>query len=306
MRLPSSKELKREGKMTMGKTMPQWFRITLILIAVQLAAFILRAELGGTIGWYLIPLENVPDAATGLYAMEQGFQAIFRVELMSVVAAIELTYGEIVLFLVINLVALILVAPMKLAVLERLWISFRQGLVAPDKLPKATRWYTQPKLFGKAVVVELLLLLGGNVAGIVFTLPSSALYVLLYGGNWLGNVMEPTPLLSMLALLAVGLLILGAWLAYFLYSTLYPVAYCLAAQPSYSIGKVLKRGLASTKGARGNFVTFRLTFLLWLVISNFTYGVVDIYILPYLSFSSFLFLRAVTEQRHREEQGLSN
>lgn len=287
---PKHGQLKQSGKITMGKTMPFWMKTILLLVGVQVLLHFLQGQLGGLLGWYLIPIDKFADAQTGYFAVEKGFEVVFRMEALQLVAAMSLSYAQIVQFLLVNAVMLLLLAPIKMGVLERFWLSF-QGKT--QNFPSLFRWYTKPSLLAKSILVSLILDLGCRLLAIVLMLPSSFIYFYLYGGSWMGTATEASYLISLLALLGMALLLGGAALAFFCYSALYPIAYCLAAQPDYSFKKVWRRGLDSIKGERGRFFRFRLSFLPWLLLSSFSYGVMDLYILPYLSFASFQFLQEV-------------
>ena len=89
---------------------------------------------------------------------------------------------------------------------------------------------------------------------------------------------------------AGALAIVAALFTFWLHSVLLPVRYCLCAHPEYSLGQVFRRGMASTKGFRGVFFGFRLSYFLWFAVSQFTYGVLDLYVLPYTSIGGMIFI----------------
>lgn len=295
---PKNGLLKQSARMTMGKTMPFWMKTIFLLVGIQVLLHFLQGQLGGLLGWYLIPIDKFADAQTGYFAVEKGFEVVFRMDALKLVAAMSLTYAQIVQFLLVNAVILLLLAPVKMGALERFWLSFRG---TTQNFPSMFRWYTKPSLLGKSILVSLILDLGCRLLAILLMLPSSFIYVYLYGGAWMGTAMETSNLISLLAFLGMVLLLAGAALAFFCYSTLYPIAYCLAAQPDYSFKKVWRRGLDSIKGEKGRFFRFRLSFLPWLLLSSFSYGVMDLYILPYLSFASFHFLQEAAIHKQSTE-----
>ena len=188
-----------------------------------------------------------------------------------------------------------------MATLEQYWLSFRGETPSVNQMLK---WNTKPKLFGKSVIIALILNLGCRLIAILALLPSSVLYIMLYGGTLIEASPENALQMSLLALLAFALLLIGALAAYYLYTMLHPISYCLAAQPDYSLQKVLQRGFESIQGYRSQFFRFRLSFIPWYFLSSLTYGVVDLYMLPYLSFSSFQFLQ--TAAIHRQDKHPSN
>lgn len=297
---PQNRQMKQEGKLRMGLSMPFWMKATLLLVGLQVLLYVLRGQFGGLLGWYLIPIEKLPDAVTGYTVIERGLELVFRMDALELVAAVSLTYGQIAIFFLINALALLILAPVKLATLERYWLAFRGETQNP---PSLLRWYTKPKLLGKSILVSLILDLGCRLLALLALLPSLLVYAYLYSGTWLSAHAEPDLTVSLLALLAMALLVGGALVAFYVYSTLYPIAYCLAAQPDYSMGKVLRRGLDSIRHCRKRFFGFRLSFLPYYILSNLTYGVMDLYILPYISFSSFHFLQEAAKQRPVDAQG---
>ena len=105
---PSSRQLKQEAKVVMGKSMRYWFKITLAFIGIQLLFHMLQEGLGGMLGWYMVSVSDFPEAVTGYFPMDDGFQLIFRMEDVGSIAAISLTYGQIIRFLLINLAVLLL------------------------------------------------------------------------------------------------------------------------------------------------------------------------------------------------------
>lgn len=292
--LPSSRQLKLESKKVMGETMPLWIKVTFLFVALQLLFHLLRGSFGGMLGWYLIQLSDYPGAVTGYSTIVNGFQLVLRMEDLGLVAAISLTYGQILWFLIINLLVFLFLAPIRMASLEQYWIAFRRK---KPNFKEILRWYTDPKLFGRSVIIGLILDLGCRLIAIIALLPSSILYVFLYSGNLIGASPEESIKIALMAFLAFALLIGGVLLSFYVYTILYPIRYCLAARPDYSVLQVLRRGMDSVKGYRGEFFKFRLTFLHWYLLSFLTYGVMELYVLPYLSISSFQFLQEVAKDR---------
>ncbi len=275
--------------------MPLWFKATVLLVGVEVVFLLLRGPLGGALGYYLIPLDQFPNAVSGFFSINQGFEVVLTMKSLDLVAAVSLTYAQIGQFVLVNLLILIVVAPLKIAVLERFWLTFRR---AEQALPSMLRWYTKPRLLGRSILISLLLDLFCRLACIVFLLPSMGLSLWFLGGDTgglgtLGQILSP---------LAFLLFFGGLLLAFFLYTTIQPIAYCLAAQPDYSVSMLMRRGLDSTKGFRTRFLNFRLSFLPWYIFSAITCGVLDTYLLPYLSFSSFQFLQEAAKLRQSAQQ----
>lgn len=291
---PTSRELKLVTKDMMRKTMPVWIRITLLLVVLQVGCYFLRLELGGVLSYFPVSLEEYPTAATGYFPMEGGFSVIVRLDLLGFAVAIPLTFRQIVTFLVVNLVTFVLLAPLTMAVQERYWAAW-SGKTEPPR--PILQWYVNPALAAKAVVVQLLIGLGSRLLGFLVMAPGSYLYFRIYGGDF-GPL---SPQVGYLALLAMAMMLIGALLAFFFSSVLLPIQYCLAACPQYPVGQAVRQGLGITKGRRWGFCRFRLSFLGWFILSQFTYGALNFYVLPYTSLCAMRFVQEQAWSRQRQE-----
>lgn len=288
--------LKEVAKRSMGRTMSFWLKLTLLFVGITLLLTMLRGQLGGSVGWFLFAIDQMPDAVTGYFPTSNGFELIFRLEPISTVAAFSLTYTQIVQIVVLTLLFILLIAPLKMATMERYWLSFQME----KHFPKLLRWYTEPKLLFKSVMVSLLLDVGCLFLSLLLLLPSLMICLYLAGGSWMTATGAAATLVSLLPYLSVLLTVAAGLLYFYVYTILYPIAYCLAAQPEYTLGKIFQRGLYSTKGYRKRFFFFRLSFLPFYIVNSLTMGVMDMYVFPYLSFSSFHFLQEVARVRQVE------
>lgn len=268
----------------MRKTMPLWIRITLLLVILQVGCYFLRMELGGVLRYYPVSLAEYPTAATGYFPTEGGFSLIVRLELLGIAVAIPLAYRQIITFLVVNLVTFVLLAPLMMAVQERYWAAWAGKTEPPRPI---FQWYMNPSLAAKAVAVQLIIGLGSRLLGFLVMAPGSYLYFRIYGGDF-GPL---SPQVGYLALLAMVIMLIGALLAFFISSALLPIQYCLAAYPAYTVGQAVRQGLGITKGRRWAFCRFRLSFLGWFLLSQFTYGALNFYVLPYTSLCAMRFVQ---------------
>lgn len=296
---PYNGQLKLNAKMVMGKSMPIWIKVTILIVGLQLVYLLSEQTFIGAFQLGFVALSDVPEVATGLFLFPNGFQMAARLDLLGIAAVLAMTYEQVFRLVGMTLAATILLAPLKIGVLETYWKVHREESAESEGM---LRWYTNPRLFGKAVVVELILSIGCQVIALLAIFPSLLLYFFVYGQDITGSGEQQMLWLSILAFVALALLIAGMLLAFFCYTTIHPICYCLAAQPDYSMKKVWRRGLDSIKGYRGRFFRFRLSFLFWYILSNMTYGTLELYILPYISFSSFQFLNAAAEDRQRKEE----
>lgn len=290
----NTRELKFEGKTIIRATMALWFKLTLSFVMFGIGLELLSAQLGGTLPLYIFSLESFPDTVTGFARIEDGFQFVLRMDLMGTVASFSITYSQILLLLVIQAILLIALSPFRMIILELLWKSFRsEEIEAGNRF----RWYRKPSLMGKSIAVGAIVGLGGKLLSILLMLPSLIISFLIASGDMATYFGGDYAKVELMAGLGIALMVLGAFFAFYIHSVLDPIYYCLAAKPEYSLGKVISRGLASTKGYRKEFFILRMSFLPWYIVSRFSYGMVDMYALPYISFTSFCFLREVALEK---------
>ncbi len=288
-------QIKRLGKQHMGRHMLFWLSSNLLFVCLEVLLSIFALQAGGRLGWYLLPLKDYPDLVNGFHhTVEGAWEIVYRMDALGSVAAISLTTAEILQFLGINALILLLLAPMKLASLERFWLSFQNRTEDP---PHLLRWYSNLGLLGKAVAVCFVTDVLMRLFGLVCMLPATVL------SFWLQGQIEvlSSGLLSALSLLGIVLLFLGMGVGFYCHSILYPILYCLAARPAYPLGKVFRRGLDSISGCRLRYVKFRLSFIVWLLLRRFGFGELDLFIHPYMSFASFVFLAEASGESLNEQ-----
>ena len=291
---PTNRTIKFQAKVIMGAALPAVLKVTFLVVSIQVALNLLRGALGGTLGYYLVDLSKYASSATGFFRTDQGFNIIFRLDLLNTVLAFPITYHQLFTFLLINFVIFLLMTPMKMGLLEQYW-NLHQG----QKLPwnRIFRWYLEPELAGKSLAVELVLNLGSRIVGILFLAPSLLLYFKLYSGSWVTDKSA----VSLLGLLVFVLLIVGGLATYFVYTVLFPTRYCLVSHPEMSVKMILDRGVGCMKGYRKSFFTFRLSFILLFVLSELSYGAVDLYVAPYTNLASMEYLHQVAEVKTSDQ-----
>ena len=260
-------------------------RVTLLLVCISVAFYGIRYLAGGTLSYGVMNLADYSSTQSGIFFNDQGFSILFRMDLTQTVLAIPLTYRQIAVFVLINLLCLALLAPLRLGAMEQYWNVIRTG---QGNVQAVGQWYRQSGRMGKAIVVEFVITVLVRAVGVVATLPSLYLYYLFYTTT--PSVDAYTSASSMLQMGAGALAIVAALFTFWLHSVLLPVRYCLCAHPEYSLGQAFRRGMASTKGFRGAFFGFRLSYFLWFAVSQFTYGVLDLYVLPYTSIGGMIFI----------------
>ncbi|MFR2157200.1 MAG: hypothetical protein ACLS43_08885 [Evtepia gabavorous] len=243
--LPTRREMKFLAKRLMMH--PICMRVTLLLVCVQLAFYGLRVFCGGTLTYGLAKLSEYGDTASGIYFNAEGFSILFRMDLTQTVLAIPVTYHQILVFLLVNALFFVLLAPLRLGAMEQYWGVLRGSTQL--SVFRVFQWFRQPKRLGKAVAVEFVLSILVRLAGIV------------------GHHSQPVSLLCLLYQHPVGrrlyhtefpdadggnpLAVAAALFTFWLHSVFLPVRYCLCAHPEYSLGQTFRRGLQSAKGVRG-------------------------------------------------------
>lgn len=151
------------------------------------------------------------------------------------------------------------------------------------------RWYTDLGRLGKALCAELPIRLLRDLAYFVSAVPSvliiawanSASTGLSQGA---ATGMNYLSLLVMLAVLAV---------AYVPTCFLMPVRYVLAAEPELSVREAYRKGFQVLKGRRGQYYIFCLTFAVWQGLNMLCYGALYLYLLPYMTMSTMVFLHII-------------
>lgn len=283
LRFPHRREIKFVAKRIMMH--PVCMRVTLLLVCISVAFYGIRYLAGGTLTYGVMNLADYSGTQSGIFFNEQGFSILFRMDLTQTVLAIPLTYRQIAVFVIINVLCLALLAPLRLGAMEQYWNVMRTG---QGNVFGVGQWYRQSGRMGKAIVVEFVITVLVRIIGVVATIPSLYLYYLFYTST--PSLDAYTSASSMLQMGAGILAIAAVLFTFWLHTILLPVRYCLCAHPEYSIGQAFRRGMASTKGFRGAFFGFRLSYILWFVASQFTYGVLDLYVLPYTSLGGMIFI----------------
>lgn len=292
-KLPFRRELKMQARRLMLH--PLCMRATLLLVGAQMAFFGLRYLLDGTLSYSLVSLSGYGDTASGLYILDEGINLIFRMDLTGMVLAVALTYRQIRTFLIVNGVFFLLLAPLRVGAMEIYW-SVLRGRTA--RVGQVFRWFLQSGRLVKAWLVEFLLQGVMRAVAFVASLPSFYLFYLFYTNT--PDVASFTRTSQLLQMGATALAVLAALLAFWVHSLLLPVRYCLAAHPEYTVRETFRRGVQSAKGVRGAFFRFRLSYLLWFLVSQLTYGAMDLFVTPYSTLGGMCFLQAAARARQQE------
>lgn len=294
---PSFRQIKTEAKASMMKRFTAWIPAVAVLVALQLLAEYLTAQFGGGFMRMLMDtVENNPNLNSGVVSQDGQILMLARLDAVGLLVGIALSMEHLWRYMLALLLSFVLLAPLQMGVLELLWKAFRGEEV---KISRALDWYKKPALFAKALIVRLAVKGGSRLLSLLALAPGYVLYYFTYSGNFIGAQQEL--LLSAMGLISMLVLAAGTLLGFYFYTLLMPVLYCLAARPDYSVVQVFRQGLASLRGYRKKFFSFRLSFFLWHLASNMTYGAGELYVLPYITFSSLQFLQVAAVDRQEKE-----
>ena len=219
-RFPHRREIKFVAKRIMMH--PVCMRVTLLLVCISVAFYGIRYLAGGTLSYGVMNLADYSSTQSGIFFNDQGFSILFRMDLTQTVLAIPLTYRQIAVFVLINLLCLALLAPLRLGAMEQYWNVIRTG---QGNVQAVGQWYRQSGRMGKAIVVEFVITVLVRAVGVVATLPSLYLYYLFYTTT--PSLDAYTSASSMLQMGAGALAIVAALFTFWLHSVLLPVRYCL-------------------------------------------------------------------------------
>lgn len=295
IQLPPRQAIKQQAKGWMLH--PVCLRVTLLLVSVSMGLFGLQMLLGGSLSYLIGDLERYGDSSTGIFRTSEGFNLIFRMDVAGIVMALPVSFAKLRMTVAMNVLSFLILAPLRLGAMEQYW----NVLVKKEAgVSRVFRWFTQPARLVRALAVEFLLQGVVRFLGLIALCPSLYCYYLFYtttptmeslsGGN------------AMLQFAGSALAFLAVFFTFWIHCLLLPLRYCLAAHPEYRLRQVFVRGRRSVKGFDKAFFGFRSTYLLWFAASYFTHFALDLFVLPYSSLGSMLYLQALGKARKQQEQ----
>lgn len=294
IQLPPRREIKFQAKRWMLH--PVCLRVTLLLVSVTLGLFGLRMLLDGNLSYLVGSLEKYGDSNTGIYRVEDGFNVLFRMDLAGIVLALPVSYAKLRTVIAMNVLTFLILAPLRMGAMEQYW----NVLVKKEAgVSHVFRWFTQPLRLLRALIVEFLLQGVVRFIGLLAMLPSLYCYYRFYTTT---PTMESlTSGNAMLQFAGSALAFAAVFFTFWLHCRLLPLRYCLAAHPEYRMKQVVVRGRRSVKGYDRAFFGFRSTYLLWFAASYFTYFALDLFVLPYSSLGSMLYLQALGKAKKQQQ-----
>ncbi len=251
------------------------------VVAVQMAALLFELNFGGMLEYYLLDAASYPDK-TGLLFTQGGVTAVLRLEEMGFLAAMPLTLQKVGSVILVQTAVLALSTPLLFGALEQFSAVLKDS---PQPMSILPRWYRDARLTLKSVGLNLILESAHVVLFLLGAVPGFTLFVWYSASGQAASA-------SLLPACAI-LFLAGVSGAYFLYTALLPSRYLLAVEPSASIGQVLSGSFRLLRGNRRGYFAFCLSFLLWNIFVNATYGALNIFVLPYFHLANFIYLRAL-------------
>lgn len=279
-KVPPRSLIKRQARQAIMHWLRPVMAISGVVLAFQLAGLLYQLNFGGVLSYYIF---NTADytSATGIWMAENGVTAILRVDSAGILFALPLSFRQMMIFGLVNLLLFLVLTPLMMGTLEQF------QTILSDKLPPLSalfRWYSDLRLTGKAIGLGLVLGLIKWTTRLAGLLPG--FLALLWATNHGGSLAYL--MLSWLLMLA------GLAAAYWVYTLVLPARYLLALEPDASISGVLSRGSRIFRDRRWDYYLFRLSFVLWYVSMSVSYGFTGLIVLPYAEFSNLLYLRAAS------------
>ena len=217
----------------------------------------------------MLGLERLGDLGGMVFALSDAVSGL--------VIVLPVAWRQLINLVVIQGIVFLVTVPLQYGVLTQ-FRSILEGRPAPFR--SVLRWYLDLHLTGKALAVQVLLTLWQWAARLVCMVPG--LLCLIAGsafpnGEWM-------------LLLSSSLSILGMLGGYYLYMLLLPARYLLAQSPGLSVRQALSRGFRLLTGRRGDYFKLNLSFLPLQVLSMVLWNIPNLYLVPYMELSNYLFL----------------
>ena len=287
--------LKLRAKRTFFRFLRPCLVCTFLLIALSLAAQLFSVVSGGTFFYTVMDVRQFPmstgiwkadaDAMTSLLTLMGlgklgdlgGLVFSVRYDDLGQVLVFPLAWRQVVNVVVIQGIVLLVTAPLSYGVLSQ-YRGLLEGRVRPGRA--LFGWYADLRLTAKALAVQVVLTLWRLVSTLLCLLP----------GILCAAVGTLTPNGQIMVLLSSPLLLLGLVAGYYLYVLLLPARYVLARDPSCSVPEAFSNGVSLLAGRRLEYFKLNLSFLPWHIISMLLYGIPDLFVIPYVEMSNFLFL----------------
>ena len=217
----------------------------------------------------MLGLERLGDLGGMVFALSDAVSGL--------VIVLPVAWRQLINLVVIQGIVFLVTVPLQYGVLTQ-FRSILEGRPAPFR--SVLRWYLDLHLTGKALAVQVLLTLWQWAARLVCMVPGLLCLIAASAfpnGEWM-------------LLLSSSLSILGMLGGYYLYMLLLPARYLLAQSPGLSVRQALSRGFRLLTGRRGDYFKLNLSFLPLQVLSMVLWNIPNLYLVPYMELSNYLFL----------------
>ncbi len=287
--------LKFRAKRTFFRFIRPCLVCTFFLILLSLLAQLFSVVSGGTFFYTIMDVRQFPmstgiwkadaTAMTNLLALlglERlgdlgGLVFSIRYEDVGQVLVFPVAWRQVVDVVIIQGIVLLVTAPLSYGVLSH-YRGFLEGRVRPFRA--LFGWYVDLRLTAKALAVQVILTVWRLLATLLCLLPGMFCVV---AGSIVPNG-------KIILLLSSPVLLLGLLAGYYLYVLLLPARYVLARDPATSVPQAFSKGLGLLAGRHLEYFKLNFSFLPWHIISMLLYGVPDLFVIPYVEMSNFLFL----------------
>lgn len=280
---PTHTELKIRAKKTMGQTVGACCALGLAMVLASYGANWFLQNSGGTFDLYFWDAAT-NDIQNSFSLTEAGLFAALRMEEYAMGLSIAITPSVVLMFLLVRLVVTAVLAPLSIGSLDNLW-AIQHG--APKRFREVFRWYGSVKRAGSAIVLQVFLWVEQMVLTVLFSIPALAVLYLL-----------PMDLFSANA--AIWLLLGARAVVWCIMTQFQPIRYQLARSPEQGVRKALRYGRAILTHRHGQYLKFRLSFLIWELLDTFSQGVFQFYLFPYQGLANMNWLDEMEKQAGRE------
>lgn len=283
---PLHSELKLRAKQIMGQAFRACSALGLIMVLATYAINWFLQNSGGAFNLYYWDTAS-NDIQTSFRLSEAGLFAALRMEEYGTGLSVVITPSVILTFLLVRLVATAVFAPLYIGCLDNLW-AVHHG--TPKRFREAFQWYTDLKKAGKAVVLQTFLWIEQMVLTVVLSIPALAVLYLL-------------PADTSCFYAAIWLLLIAQAAVWCIMTQFLPVRYQLARHPEQGVRGALTYGRAVLTRRHGQYLKFRLSFIIWELLNTFSQGVFQFYLFPYQGLSNMEWLLE-TERQIRQQYSI--
>lgn len=280
-------QLKLYARRSISMNLRICLRASTAVVAIALLLTTIQYNFGHPLTYMLLDAVSNPGIQTGTQATAAGLAAALRVDTAGVIFAVQMTWGQLGTTVLENLVILLITVPITYGAVEHLIGLLRRQAYDTKSL---FRWYTDLRLVLRPMALELIVSVIQWGLRILGMLPGLFLFAATAGAP--GGT--PADLLSRLS----GVLMLaGMVLGYLLSCQFEPARYFLASRPEMGALAAIVEGWRRLRGRRLDYFCFSLSFIGWEFLSAMTYALGDIYLLPYRTLATVLYLGIVEPEQ---------